>query len=118
MQIVKCILWLSCLLLLGSNTNGLTIDGILDCVQTGANSVHFLASLAVPELKYTAACLNFVPDDATNLDLQKFVDLIYKFFQRLFQKEKCLSTLIKNINAEVQPVLQKLIDKNCFPRKS
>nr|APG58814.1 truncated accessory gland protein 1 [Drosophila navojoa] len=38
MQIVKSILLLSCLLLLGSNTNGLTINGILDCVQAGAES--------------------------------------------------------------------------------
>ncbi|KRG05116.1 uncharacterized protein LOC26527400 isoform X2 [Drosophila mojavensis] len=117
MLIVKSILLLSCLLLLGSNANGLTIDGILDCVQVASESGSSLAGLAIPELKNTAACLNFVPDEANNLDPKKLVEVIYKFVQRLFEKQKCLVASIGRIHAAVLPALQGLIDKNCLPGK-
>nr|APG58792.1 accessory gland protein 1 [Drosophila parisiena]APG58796.1 accessory gland protein 1 [Drosophila parisiena] len=118
MQIVKTILVLSCLLLLGHNANGLKINEILECVQVAADSGSSLAGLAIPELKNTAACLNFVPNDTTNLGPQQLVDLIYDFAQRLFGKQKCVLASIGRIHAAVLPALQSLLDKNCLPGKS
>ncbi|TDG51163.1 hypothetical protein AWZ03_002526 [Drosophila navojoa] len=115
MQTVKSILLLSCLLVLGTNVKGFTVEDVLECGQISIEGLSQLASVAIPALKESAACVNFMPKKLRDLDLEYAPLLGYQFLLKFTGSKKCVTALIARVEAVAKPALKNLEDKKCFP---
>lgn len=100
---------------MGTNVKGFTVEDALTCAQVSAEGLSEVASVAIPALKESAACINFFPKKLRDLDLEYALLLGYQFIQKFTGSKKCVTALIARIEAVTKPALKKLEDAKCFP---
>lgn len=100
---------------MGPSVNGLSLNGLFYCAQVAVEGVTSLSTQAIPILKESIQCINFVPQKTKDLDAEYTVLIAYQFLQKFVGNKQCVEALIERVKGVIQPAFHNLFDKQCIP---